>query len=135
MSLHRDEEHAKKVLLEEFGVKPCVYYFGTDDFGDDEYITRRIHGVTVVYPEARQREMLRRAVTTAMVNAIVDGDDFMYAGNLRDELEYLGIYGISIWDARDKTMFKLLTRTVATGRMRRAYERGVLKRDEKRKET
>lgn len=130
MSLHRDEEYSKKVLSEDYGVKPYVYYFDSDDFGNDEYVTRRIHGVTVVYPEIGQREMLRRKVTTAMVNAIVDGDDFMYAGNLRDELEELGIYGISIWDARDKTMFKRLTRTAATGRLRRAYERGMLKREE-----
>lgn len=130
MSLHRDEEHAKKVLSEEFGVKPYVYYFDSSDFGNDGYITGRIRGVTVVYPEARERAMLRRKVTTAMVNAIVDGDEFLYAGNLRDELEYLGIYGISIWDARDNTMHKLLTRTAATGRLRKAYEQGRLKRDD-----
>lgn len=128
MSLHRDEEYAKKVLSEYFGVKPYVYYFNNADFGEDEYITGRIRGVTIVYNEAKAREMLRRQLTTAMVNAIVDGDDFMYAGNLRDELEYLGLYGVSIWDSRDKTMYKSLTRTVATGRMRKAYERGYLKR-------
>jgi len=127
MGLHRDEEYAKKVLSKDYGVKPYMYYFDSSDFGDDEYITRRISGVTVVYPETGQREMLRKGVVVAMVNAVVDGDDFMYAGNLRDELEYIGLYGISIWDARDKTMFKLLTRTIATGRLRKAYEEGMLK--------
>ena len=130
MSLHRDEEHAKKVLSKDFDVKPHVYYFDKDDFGDDEYITGRIRGVTVVYHEPKMREMLRNKVTNAMVNAIVDGDDFMYAGNLRGELEYLGLYGISIWDARDPTMYRLLTRTVATGRLRRAYERGILAKED-----
>lgn len=128
--IHRDEKHAKKVLLEGFGVRPYVYYFDADDFGDDEYITGRIKGVTIVYPVTGQREVLRKVVAMAMANATVDGDNFMYAGNLRNELEYLGFYGISIWDYRDKTMYKSLARTVATGRLRKAYERGCLKRKE-----
>lgn len=124
MGLRRDEEHAKEVLSKEFGVTPYVYYFGTDDYGDDEYITRRISGVTIVYHERDMREQLRKGVIAAMLNAVVDGDDFMYAGNLREELEDIGIYGMSIWDSRDAVKHKLLTRTAATGRLRRAYERG-----------
>lgn len=127
MSLRKDEETAKRVLDEEYGVKPYVYYFGIKEFfGDDEYITGRIRGVTVVYHEAKARDVVLKKVIEAMMNATVDGDNFMYAGNLRNELEEIGIFGMSIWDYRDSTLYKLLTRTVATGRFRKAYERGLL---------
>ena len=128
MSLHRDEEHAKKVLGEEFAVTPYVYYFDSTDFGNDEYITGRIRGITIVHHKRGMRDELLKGVIRAMLEATVDGDDYLYAGNLRDELEFVGLYGVSIWDSRDKTMHKLLTRTVATGRFRKAYERGWLVR-------
>jgi hypothetical protein len=126
MSLEIDEAKARRVL-EEYKVEPHMYHFGERDIADGNYpegtdigFTDRIKSIVIAYPEKGAVWFLRDVVIDAISRIALDSS-VLYAGDLRDELEWVGIHGVAIRDSRD-TKYGQRARTISIGRLRKSYE-------------
>ena len=129
MSMKRDEAIARKVL-EGYEVEPHMYHFDrrdivNEDIGEytDLGFTERIKDVTVAYHEKGAVWFLRDCIVDAVSRIAHEGSSVLFAGDLMDELEWIGIHGIAIHDSRD-IKYSQRARTIAIGRLRKSYELG-----------
>ena len=120
MGLKKDERNSDRVLYT-YGVKPYIYYFDSSEYSYLDRFSDVISGVTIAYGKRGAHEKLGGYIYDAIRMAMV-GADRLYAGRLRRELGRCGIYGVSVWDARD-TKWRQLARTITKGRLRKSYER------------
>jgi len=128
MSMKRDEAVARKVL-EGYEVEPHMYHFDrrdivNEDIGEytDLGFTERIKAVTVAYHEKGAVGFLRECIVDAVSRIAHEGSSVLFAGDLMDELDWIGIHGIAIHDSRD-VKYSQRARTISIGRLRKSYER------------
>lgn len=127
MSMVMDEEKARKVL-KDYKVEPVMYHFGVKDIANGDYgegidmgFTERIKAVTVAYSSKGAVGFLRECIVDAIGRIALDGDRVLFAGDLIDELEWIGIHGIAVQDSRD-IKYSQRARTISIGRLRKSYE-------------
>lgn len=123
MGLKNDEHYADRVLYT-YDVEPCMYYFDSSKYPYLKRYSDRISGVTIAYDERDAHGKLCGYIYDAITMAMA-GADRLYAGRLKVELRRCGVYGVSVWDARD-TKWRQMARTIAKGRLRKACERGII---------
>ena len=127
MSMKRDEVSSRKVL-EGYKVEPHMYYFDRRDMVSgcvaeciDLGFTERIKAVTVSYHEKGAAGFLRECVAGAVSRIAIDGGMVLFAGDLIEELAWVGIHGVAVHDSRD-IKYSQRARTISIGRLRKSYE-------------
>jgi hypothetical protein len=126
MSLKSDEIDAEK-RLDGYCIRAHMYYFDKSNmpiFGIP--VMDRINGIAIAHQDADMNDTLRDII----ISVIGDVDRRVsfavykvFAEDLKSALIQRGIYGVSIWDARDKNVYMQKARTISKGRLVTAYER------------